>query len=147
MVRKHFIVALAAFGAAGWVHSAAAEGDPARGERIFQRCAVCHAVGDATRPTGPSLNNVIGRVAGTLEGFDRYSANMKEAGANGLVWTVETIDQYIENPRRMIPRGTMQFPGLRNAQERADVVAYVAQYSTPAEEAEAAPEGEGEAAD
>lgn len=129
MIRN--LVGLAGFSLCvlGLPSAALADGDPAKGERIFQRCAVCHGIGDTTKPVGPNLNNVIGRTAGTLEGFTRYSANMKEAGAGGLVWTPETISEYIENPRRMIPRGTMQFPGLRNAQERADVVAYIAQFS------------------
>ena len=119
--------------ALAWPSVGKAEGDPTKGERIFQRCAVCHGIGDTTKPVGPNLNNVVGRTAGTLEGYDKYSANMKEAGAGGLVWTVESINEYIENPRKMIPRGTMAGPGLRNAQERADVVAYIAQFSEAAD--------------
>ncbi|MFN4271879.1 MAG: c-type cytochrome [Aliihoeflea sp.] len=115
-----------------------AEGDPVAGERIFQRCAVCHGIGDTERQPGPNLNNLIGRVAGTQPDFTRYSANMREAGEGGLVWTAETIDPYIENPRRVIPRGNMAFQGLRNAQERADVIAYIAQFSEPAEDGEEA---------
>lgn len=111
-----------------------AEGDPAAGERIFQRCAVCHGIGETERQPGPNLNDVIGRVAGTHPDFARYSANMREAGEEGLVWTPEAIDEYIENPRRMIPRGNMAFPGLRSAQERADVVAYIAQFSESGED-------------
>ncbi len=114
---------------------AMAEGDPAAGERIFARCGVCHGIGEVERQPGPNLNNVIGRVAGSTD-FARYSANMREAGEGGLVWTVEAIDEYIENPRRMIPRGNMAFPGLRSEQERADVVAYIAQFSEEAENGE-----------
>jgi len=110
-----------------------AEGDPAAGERIFARCGVCHGIGEVERAPGPNLNDVIGRVAGSHPDFARYSANMREAGEGGLVWTAEAIDEYIENPRRMIPRGNMAFPGLRSAQERADVVAYIAQFSDAAE--------------
>ena len=112
---------------------ALAEGDPAAGERIFQRCAVCHGIGETKRQPGPNLNNVIGRVAGTHPDFGRYSANMREAGEGGLVWSAEAINEYIENPRRMIPRGNMAFPGLRSAEERANVVAYIAQFSAEAD--------------
>lgn len=118
---------------------AMAEGDPAAGERIFARCGVCHGIGDVERQPAPNLNNVIGRVAGSTD-FPRYSANMREAGEEGLVWTAEKINEYIENPRRMIPRGNMAFPGLRAEQERADVVAYIAQFSEEAEDGEAAEE-------
>lgn len=118
---------------------AMAEGDPAAGERIFARCGVCHGIGDVERQPGPNLNNVIGRVAGSTD-FARYSDNMREAGEEGLVWTAEKINEYIENPRRMIPRGNMAFPGLRAEQERADVVAYISQFSEEAENGEAAEE-------
>ena len=57
-------------------------GDVDKGERTFRKCKACHQVGDgAENKTGPVLNGVLGRVAGTVEGFDGYSDAMKEAGA------------------------------------------------------------------
>ena len=123
---------------------ALADGDPVAGEKIFARCGVCHGIGETARQPGPNLNNVIGRVAGTHPDFARYSANMREAGEGGLVWTPEKINEYIEAPRKMIPRGNMAFPGLRNAQERANVVAYIAQFSEAAENGEDGTEENGE---
>lgn len=104
--------------------------DPANGERIFQRCAACHGIGDTTRPLGPNLNGVIGRTAGTLEEFaPRYSEPMKQAGADGLAWTTEEIDDYLENPRTKIPGNRMAFPGLPSETDRADVIAYIETFS------------------
>ena len=69
-----------------------AEGDAAAGEKVFKKCVACHAVGEgAKHKVGPQLNGVIGRVAGTAEGY-KYSKPMMEAGAGGLSWTAETVD-------------------------------------------------------
>jgi cytochrome c len=147
MVHRYLTLAILSASAAVWSHGALADGDAAKGQKIFQRCAVCHGIGDATKPVGPNLNNVIGRTAGTLEGYERYSADMKAAGAGGLVWTEEKIAEYIEAPRKMVPRGTMAFPGLRAEQDRADVVAYIAQFSEASPAGEADGEGDGDSQD
>lgn len=127
--------------------AAAQEGDVAAGEGVFRRCAVCHGIGDTDRPVAPSLNGVIGRTAGTLETFPRYSPAMVAAGEGGLVWNQETMAEYLADPRGYIPGNRMAFPGLRQQQEILDVIAYVATYSDAAEEAAGegeAVEGEGE---
>jgi cytochrome c2 len=113
--------------------------DVAKGEQLFRRCAVCHGIGDTTKPIGPNLNNVVGRTAGTLEEFaGKYSPAMVKAGEEGLVWTEADIDEYITNPREKVPGNKMAFPGLRNETERADVIAYLKTFSEAAEEGEAA---------
>jgi cytochrome c len=107
--------------------------DLAKGETLFRRCAVCHGIGDTNKPVGPSLNNVIGRTAGTEESFaSKYSKAMIAAGEGGLVWTVEEIDRYITDPRKAIPGNKMAFPGLKKEDERANVIAYIAQFSPEA---------------
>jgi cytochrome c len=107
----------------------AQDGDPEAGEQVYRRCAACHMVGEnAQARVGPPLNDVFGRVAGTYEGFNRYSNAMKEAGENGLVWNDETISAYLEQPRQYIPGNQMGFAGLRDAEDRADVIAYLKQY-------------------
>lgn len=107
--------------------------DASAGERIFKRCAVCHGIGDANKPIGPSLNGVIGRTAGTQEDFaKKYSKAMVAAGEGGLVWTVENIDEYITDPKKKVPGNKMAFPGLKKEDERADVIAYIAQFSPEA---------------
>lgn len=118
-------------------------GDPAAGERTFVRCQACHSVEPGRNLVGPSLNNVIGREAGTLEDFN-YSPAMQQAD---VVWTPETLHEYLEAPARYIPGNRMIFPGLKDEEERANVIAFLAQHSQVAEQPEAGAEGETEAAD
>ncbi|SLN57087.1 Cytochrome c2 [Roseivivax jejudonensis] len=104
-------------------------GDPEAGERVFRKCQACHMVGDdAQNRVGPQLNDVIGRTAGTLDGFN-YSDAMVAKGEEGLVWNAETLQPYLENPRGYVEGTKMSFAGLRKEEERADVIAYLQQYS------------------
>lgn len=114
---------------------AMAEGDPAKGEKLFKRCAACHAIdpGGASK-AGPNLHDVVGRTTGTLDGF-KFSDAMIKLGAEGHVWTPEELDKFVENPKQMIPGTKMTFPGLKKPQDRADLVAYIASLSQPAAEA------------
>ena len=79
---------------------------------------------------GPVLNGVVGRTAGTLEGYN-YSDAMKQAGANGLVWQPDTLATFLENPREHVPGTKMSFPGLKDQTDRENVIAYLATFSTP----------------
>ena len=97
----------------------------AEGERVFRQCQACHQVGpDAQNRVGPALTGVVGRTAGTLEGF-RYSDAMVEAGQNGLVWTEEELETFLENPREHVPGTSMAFAGLRQPEQRDAVVEYI----------------------
>lgn len=99
--------------------------DVAAGQRVFNQCRACHVIGAGMKSTlGPNMFGAFGRTAGTLEGF-RYSANMKEKGAAGLVWSEETLRAYITNPKQVVPAGSMAFPGLRNEQQVNDLIAYL----------------------
>ena len=100
--------------------------DAANGEKIFKKCAACHVVNEAKNKVGPSLHGVFGRTAGTVEGF-KYSESMIQHGKDGLVWTAETIDAYIADPKGYIPKNKMAFPGIKKPEERADVIAYLEQ--------------------
>ncbi len=96
------------------------------GEKVFRRCAACHQVGaDAENKVGPQLANVIGRTAGSLEDFD-YSDAMIAAGEGGMVWTEETLDPYLANPRGVVKGTSMAFAGLKKEEDRAAVIAYIA---------------------
>lgn len=97
-------------------------GDAAAGEQVFAQCAACHVVEPGVNRTGPSLAGIVGREAGSVEGY-----NYTEANANsGITWTPEKMFQYLENPARVIPGTKMAFAGLPEAQDRADVIAYLA---------------------
>ncbi len=87
-------------------------------------------MGSEAAKNGPSLNNLIGRPAATLEGFS-YSPAMLEAGQAGVVWDVETLSKFITKPRSVVNGSNMAFTGLRNPDDVADVIAYLATFSTP----------------
>lgn len=99
-----------------------AEGDSRRGKREFLRCATCHAAEPAEHRNGPSLANVYGRAAGTVEGFGRYSDALKRAG---VVWTEEALDAWLRNPKALVPGNTMIMAGIADARVRRDLIAYL----------------------
>jgi cytochrome c len=105
----------------------AAEGDTVRGERAFQRCYSCHSVepNETAKLQGPSLFQIIGRPAAAVPGFE-YSDAMREKAAAGLTWDAATLDRYIADPEGAVPGTLMTVPPLREVQERADLIAYLA---------------------
>lgn len=93
------------------------------GQRIFRRCAACHTLEEGARHlVGPNLHGVFGREAGTAQGF-RYSDALQNAD---FVWTPPRLDEWLANPREFLPGNRMAFPGLREEQDRTDVIAYIA---------------------
>ena len=83
---------------------AMADGDAANGKSVFRKCMACHRIGDgAANLVGPVLTGVIGRKAGTFEGFN-YSATMKNAGDQGLVWDEANITAYIQDPAAFLKK-------------------------------------------
>jgi cytochrome c len=97
--------------------------DLANGARQFRRCQSCHTLNEGGRHTvGPNLHGVMDRDAGAAERFS-YSSSLMEAG---LVWDVASLDAWIENPREMVPGNRMSFVGLRDGEDRRDVIAYIA---------------------
>lgn len=121
-----FIVAALATplpGAAGH----AEEGNAARGERAFQRCFACHSI-DPDEPAklqGPNLSKLLGRPAAQLPGF-AYSQAMRNKAVAGLIWDAATLDRYLADPDSVVAGTAMSVPPVRDAQERADLVAYLA---------------------
>lgn len=106
-----------------FVAPAVADGDAAKGEKVFAKCKACHTLEAGKNRVGPTLAGVFGRPAGTLEGF-KFSDAMK---GSGIVWDEETISDYLEAPKQFIPGNKMAFPGLKKEEERADVIAFLKQ--------------------
>ena len=130
MLKRIFVAgfALVMAGSASFAQEAVV-GDAAAGEAIFKRCAGCHAIGEgAQHRVGPHLNDVFGRVAGSLPDYN-YSPAMKEAGANGVVWEESTLTPFLADPRGYIPGTKMSFPGIKDPQQLADVIAYLRTFS------------------
>jgi cytochrome c len=98
--------------------NAAAQGDPLRGERLYQACAACHSLDE--NDLGPRHRGVVGRRAGSIEDY-AYSAALK---ASGLTWDEATLDRWLSNPSALVP-GTKMFFKIDDPQSRADIIAYL----------------------
>lgn len=131
-MHRHILVAMALGCSAFLATAASAEGDPAAGEKAFRQCGACHTL-DGSHRVGPSLQGVIGRTAGTAEGF-RYSEAYVAAGEAGVVWDAETIFTYLEDPNAFLKDATSmdrvqtRMPNrYPDEQLRQNIVAYLEQ--------------------
>lgn len=106
---------------------AASAGDPSHGRTLFQQnCALCHATGtgaagEAGGGLGPSLAGVVGRPAASVPNFG-YTKALSESG---LTWDAATLNRYLENPPAAVPGTSMPMP-VPSAQDRADLIAFMA---------------------
>jgi cytochrome c len=119
---KPALLIAAALAALALAPPAQAAGDPAAGKAVFAKCAICHTIDPKRRGIGPTLFGVVGRKSATVPGY-AYSDAMKAANKT---WDEATLDKYLTNPRAMVPGTKMIFPGLPNADDRANVIAYLA---------------------
>jgi cytochrome c len=99
----------------------AAAADVEAGKEEFKKCALCHTAEPGKNKIGPSLFGVIGRKAGSVENFN-YSEAMKKYDHT---WDPETLDKYLADPRAVVPNTKMIFPGIKDEQQRQDVIAYL----------------------
>ena len=97
--------------------------DAAAGEKVFRKCKACHVVDKEQNRVGPHLVGIIGRPVAAIEDF-RYSSAMEEWG-EGKTWDDALFLEYIEKPRTMVKGTKMAFAGLRDEQERKDILAYL----------------------
>lgn len=122
-----------------------AEGDPAKGEKAFSRCKSCHTVTSDTGEaiikggkTGPNLWGVVGRTAGTYEGF-KYGKDLVTAGEGGLVWDEASFSAFTTDPRGFLrehlddskAKTKMTFKLKKGAE---DIFAFLAQHGPVVEE-------------
>ena len=106
--------------------AAAPDGAASRGQQVYARCAACHAI-EANR-TGPQHCGLFGRRAGTAPGFSAYSQAMR---ASGLVWNERTLDRFLQNPMQAVPGTAMGYAGVKDAAERAALLAWLRQATQP----------------
>jgi len=142
-MKMKLVLAAAAVLATGPVFAQETTGDPASGEKVFNRvCAVCHVVVNDAGETvagrnaqvGPNLFQMPGRHAGAIEGF-RYSKLMQEAGEKGLVWTEDEVVAYVPDPTNFLRtytgdpngRGLMTTQRVKEEDIR-DVYAFIASF-------------------
>lgn len=103
--------------------AAHAAGDARRGVDVFDdECSDCHtATAGGKNGKGPALFGLVGRNAGSVAGYDYSEANK----ASHFVWTAEQLEAYLPNPKGAIPGTRMRYSGLKDAAERADVIAFL----------------------
>ena len=100
---------------------ALADGDPAKGKRVFNKCAICHAVGpDAKAKVGVELNGVVGRPIASIEGFD-YSPALS---ASNITWDAKQLDAYLTAPGKLVP-GTRMVIAVPDAARRQALIEYL----------------------
>lgn len=100
--------------------------DPAAGEKAFAVCKACHKVGEgAKNGVGPTLNGVVGRAAGSSEGFN-YSDAMKNSG---ITWDEASLAEYVKNPKEKVPGNKMAFAGVKDDTKLADIIAFLGQFN------------------
>ncbi len=109
-----------------------AEGDADAGKKVFNKCRACHAVGEgAANKIGPQLNGLFGRAAGGLSDY-KYSAALMTAGENGVVWDEATLSEFLADPKGFASGTKMGFAGLKKEDDRDNVIAYLATFSSDA---------------
>jgi cytochrome c len=91
------------------------------GERVFALCRSCHVLDEGVNRVGPSLHNIVGRKSGTVAGFAYSDANKN----SGVTWTTDVMFEYLADPKAFMPGTKMAFPGIKNPQDRANLIAYL----------------------
>ena len=100
-----------------------AQGDPKRGEKLFEDCRACHSVERGVSGVGPSLLGVFGRRAAERDDF-RYSPALRRSG---ITWTPQTMDAFVADPQKTVPANRMPYSGMPEARDRADLILYMQQ--------------------
>lgn len=104
--------------------SALADGDAAKGAKVFNKCKACHVVDAETNRVGPHLKGIIGRKIASVADY-KYSDSMVEFGAARGEWTDEVFLEYIEDPKKDVPKTKMAFAGIKKEDDRKDLLAYL----------------------
>ena len=126
-MRRLFLLTLVTLGLSTALSPAfAVKGNPDRGQRIFNACAACHSLEPNRSMTGPSLADLWNRKAGSLASFPRYSSELR---SSGIVWNDKTLDDWIKDPQHFIPGNDMTFQGIKDDQQRVDLLASQAVYT------------------
>jgi cytochrome c len=95
------------------------------GKKVFNQCRACHVLDDKTNRVGPHLGGVIGRKAGSVEGFS-YSDAMKNSG---ITWDEESLEKYLKDPKAAVPGNKMAFAGVKKEEDLKNLIAYLKEES------------------
>ena len=101
-----------------------ADGDAAKGEKIYVKCKTCHDIDKGVNKVGPSLKGLVGRKAAAVPDF-KYSEAMIAKGAEGVVWDEATLTAYLPDPKAFVPKTKMVFAGLKKPEDIEDLIAFL----------------------
>jgi len=119
---SRILLAMAVAAAAGLLAAPVQAQNADNGQKVYrQLCNICHDVVAGKNRVGPTLFGVVGRKAGTEAGFT-YSDGMK---GSGLTWDAATLDRYLTDPRGVVSGTKMTYGGLKNEEQRRDLIAYL----------------------
>ena len=96
--------------------------DAGAGARVFRQCSACHKLEDGANGTGPHLYAVVGREVGAVDSYGAYSGALNEVAE---VWTVEVLNEFLENPSQYAPGTSMAYRGVKKVEDRANLIAYL----------------------
>ena len=102
-----------------------ATADAGKGEKVFGKCKACHKLEDGANATGPHLFGVVDRAVGSADGYG-YSGSLV---AVAETWSTENLNAFLENPGSYAPGTAMNFRGIRKAEDRANLIAYLATFA------------------
>lgn len=106
--------------------------DAALGEKVFNKCRACHQIGEGAKTlVGPPLNGIVGRKAGSIEGYAYSDANKN----SGITWDEAVLTEYLKNPRAKIPGTKMIFIGIPSEADILNLVAFLKQYDADGKKA------------
>lgn len=97
------------------------KGNIKAGKKVFKKCKACHSLKEDDHRTGPSMHDILGREAGSIEGYD-YSTAMAESG---LIWDEETFSSFMKKPKELVPDTKMAFTGLKKDKDIVNLIAYI----------------------
>lgn len=101
-----------------------ADGDAAKGEKVYMKCKACHDNEKGVNKVGPTLKGIVGRKAASVADY-KYSEAMMAKGAEGVVWDEATLAVYLPDPKAFVPKTKMAFAGVKKPEEVADLIAYL----------------------
>ena len=97
-----------------------------RGEKVFNKCKSCHALGESAKhKIGPHLNGIFGEAAGQQTGFKRYSKSILLAGENGLIWDNSNLTEFLISPKKKVRGTKIIFSGLKKPEDIEAVIYYI----------------------
>ncbi|MGB5212219.1 MAG: c-type cytochrome [Anderseniella sp.] len=122
-----FVIAVAvALGAMST--SALAEGDAAKGEKVFRKCKACHVADAEKNKVGPHLVGIIGRKAASVEGY-KYGKGITDAAEKIGEWDEAKLVEYLADPKGYVGGKSKMTFKLKKEDQRMDVAAYLASLS------------------